>query len=81
MEWIFRIWTYLFWIPTLASAVAGCLAVASGIVARPVPPVLWFVTAVLLQSTSGLLSVAWTIGLVAQTGLAIYLSLRLKLDA
>jgi hypothetical protein len=81
VELIVRIWTFVFWIPTLASVVAGWLALGSGIVARPVPLVLWFLTALLLQFASGLLSAAWTVGLVAQSGLAIYLSVRLKLQA
>ena len=81
MEWIVRIWTFIFWIPLLASVVAGWLALGRGILARPVPLVLWFLTALLLQFASWPLSVAWMVGLVAQSGLAIYLSIRLKLEA
>ena len=81
MEWIFRIWTFMFWIPPLASAVAGWLALGRGILVRPVPLVLWFLTALLLQFASGLLSVTWAVGLVAQSALAVYLSIRLKLEA
>ena len=81
MEWIFRTWTLMFWIPLIASAAAGCLALRSGILVRPVPLVLWFLAALLLQFASGLFSVAWTVGLVAQSALAIYLSIRLKLEA
>ena len=81
MEWIFRVWTLMFWVPAVASAVAGCSALGHGIMARPLPHVLWFLTALLLQSASGLFSAAWIAGLVAQSALAIYLSIRLKLDA
>ena len=81
MEWIFRTWTLMFWVPLIASATTGCVALGRGILARPVPLVLWCLTALLLQSTSGLLSLAWIVGLVAQTALAIYLSIRLKLEA
>ena len=81
MAWGFRIWTLMFWVPPIASAVAGWFALGNGILARPVPLVLWFLTALLLQFASGLFSAAWTVGLVAQSALAIYLSIRLKLDA
>jgi len=53
----------------------------SCILARPVPLVLWFLAALLLQFVSGPFSMMWTIGLVAQSALAIFLSIRLKLEA
>lgn len=81
MEWIVRTWTLIFWVPLIASAATGWLALSSGILARPAPLALWFLTALLLQFASGLFSVAWTAGLVAQSALAIYLSIRLKLEA
>ena len=81
MAWVFHIWTLIFWVPPIASALAGWFALGNGILARPVPHVLWFLTALLLQLASGLFSAAWTVGLVAQAALAIYLSIRLKLDA
>lgn len=81
MAWIFRTWTLIFWLPLIASAAAGWSALGTGMLTRPVPIALWFVTALLLQFTSGLFSVAWTVGLVAQSALAIYLSIRLKLEA
>lgn len=80
MAWMFRIWTLLFWLPAIASAATAWFALGSGILARPVL-VVWFLTALLLQSASRLFSVAWTVGLVAQSALAIYLSIRLKLEA
>ena len=81
MEWIFRTWTLMFWVPLIASAATGLFALGRGLLQRPVPLVLWFLTALLLQSASGPFSMAWTIGLVAQSALAIYLSIRLKLEA
>lgn len=81
MAWMFRTWTFMFWVPVIASVSTGWIALASGILARPVPPVLWFLTALLLQFASGPFSMTWVVGLVAQSALAIYLSIRLKLDA
>jgi hypothetical protein len=81
VEWIFHIWTLMFWIPLVASVAAGWVALGSGILARPIPLVLWCLTALLLQFASGLFSVPWIAGLVAQSALAIYLSIRLKLEA
>ncbi|AMY08823.1 hypothetical protein LuPra_02029 [Luteitalea pratensis] len=81
MEWIFRTWTLMFWVPLIASAATGWFALGRGLLARPVPLVLWFLTALLLQFASGPFSMAWTSGLVAQSALAIYLSIRLKLEA
>ncbi len=81
MAWMFRIWTFMFWFPLIASAATGWIALGSGIVARPAPLVLWFFTALLLQFASGSFSMAWIAGLVAQSALAIYLSIRLKLEA
>ena len=81
MAWLFDIWKLMFWIPVVASAATGCFALASGILARPIPHALWFLTSLLLQFASEPLSIAWTVGLMAQSALAIYLSVRLKLDA
>lgn len=81
MELLVRTWTFMFWLPALASAGMAWFALASGILARPLPVVLWCATALLLQFSTNPFSVPWTVGLVAQSGLAIYLSIRLKLDA
>ena len=81
MAWLFDIWKLMFWIPVVASAATGCFALASGILVRPIPHALWFLTSLLLQFASEPLSIAWTVGLMAQSALAIYLSVRLKLDA
>ena len=81
MAWLFDIWKLMFWIPVVASAATGWLVLESGIVVRPIAPALWFLTALLLQVTSAPLSVPWTLGMVAQSALAIYLSVRLKLGA
>ena len=81
MAWLFDIWKLIFWIPVAASAATGWFALESGILVRPIPPALWFLTSLLLQFASEPLSVAWTVGLVAQSALAIYLSVRLTLGA
>lgn len=81
MTWLVRSWSLMFWLPPLVSATAAALAVGSGIVARPLPIVLWFVSALLLQFASRELSVAWSVGLAAQAALAVYLVIRLKLEA
>ena len=81
MAWLFDIWTLIFWIPAVASAAAGWFALESGILVRPIPAALWFLTALLLQFASEPLSLPWTLGLVAQSALAIYVSVRLKLGA
>ena len=81
MAWMFRIWTLMFWLPVVASAATGWIAVGSGLVARPALLALWFLTSLLLQVASEPFSIAWTAGLLAQSALAIYLSIRLKLEA
>lgn len=81
MAWLFDIWELMFWIPVVASLATGWFALESGILVRPIPPALWFLTSLLLQFASDSLSVAWTVGLVAQSALAIYFSIRMKLDA
>jgi hypothetical protein len=78
---MFRIWTFMFWLPLIASAATGWIALGSGILARPALLALWFLTALLLQFASGPFSMTWIVGLVAQSALAIYLSIRLKLEA
>ena len=81
MAWLFQLWTLMFWIPAVASAAMGWCAIERGTVRRPASMMLWFLIACLVQCTSPPLSIAWTAGLVAQSALAVYLSIRLKLDA
>lgn len=81
MAWLFDMWKLMFWIPAVASAATGWFALERGILVRPMPLALWCLTSLLLQFASAPLSSAWTVGLVAQSVLAIYLSVRLKLDA
>lgn len=69
------------WLPVVASLATGWLALGNGTLVRPVPVALWFLTAFVLQLASELFSMAWIVGLVAQSALAIYLNIRLKLDA
>lgn len=81
MEWLFRTWTLMFWVPVVASAATGWLARGRGILVRPLPVALWWLTAFALQLASELFAPAWIAGLLAQSALAIYLSIRLKLEA
>lgn len=80
MAWLFDIWMLMFWIPVVASAAAGWFALEKGILGRPIPLALWFLASLLVQFESQPLSLAWTLGLVAQSALAIYLSIRIKTD-
>jgi hypothetical protein len=77
---IVQVWTFMFWVPLLASTTSGCLLLGRGMVMRPLPVLVWFAAALLLQSLSGQFSAAWTVGLVAQSALAIYLTIRLKFE-
>ncbi|BCS32408.1 hypothetical protein TBR22_A16220 [Luteitalea sp. TBR-22] len=79
MAWLFDVWMLTFWIPVLASAGTGWFAIESGLV-RSLPIALWFLAALVLQFESAPLSLAWSAGLVGQTVLAIYLSIRLRLE-
>ena len=81
MALLFDIWTLMFWIPALVSAGTGWFAFENGLLVRPIPTALWFMTALLLQFATPPLSMAWTAGVVAQTALATYLSIRAKLEA
>jgi hypothetical protein len=81
MAWLVDIWKLMFWIPAVASAATGWFALGSGTIVRPIPLALWFLTSLLLQFASEPLSMAWAAGLLVQSALAIYLSVRLKLDA
>ena len=81
MAWLFDIWKLMFWIPVVASAAAGWFSLGTGVLVRPIPPAVWFLAALLLQFASEPFSPAWTVGLVAQSALAIYLIVLLKLDA
>jgi hypothetical protein len=81
MTLLFETWTLIFWIPTLVSAGTGWFALEHGMLVRPIPTALWFITALLLQFTAPLFSAAWAAGMLAQVALAVYLSIRLKLEA
>ena len=81
MSELVRTWTLMFGLPVLVSVAAGCLSFASGILTRPLLVAAWFVAALLLQLSSTQLSLAWSLGLAAQSVLAIYLVIRLRLEA
>jgi surface polysaccharide O-acyltransferase-like enzyme len=80
MAWLFQIWMLMFWLPAVASAAMGWFAIERGIIRRPASMTLWCLMACLLQFASPPLSIAWTAGLLAQSALAVYLSMRLKLE-
>ncbi len=75
-----KVYFMIFWIPTIASAVSLWIARSGGAVSHPALLLAWFVLAWLLQFFSVALSPSWAIGLALQTILAVYLSIRLKLD-
>lgn len=81
MTLLFETWTLMFWIPALVSAGTGWFALENGLLVRPLPAAVWFITALLLQFTAPLFSAAWAAGMVAQVALAVYVSIRLKLEA
>ena len=81
MAWLFDIWALMFWIPVAASAATGWFALERAALAQPIPLALWFLTSLLLQCASEPLSMTWTVAMVCQSALAIYLSVRLKLHA
>jgi hypothetical protein len=70
----------IFWIPPVVSAVSLGIAWSCGILRRPVLLFAWFGLALALQLIAYTLSPAWAIGLVLQVILAVYLTIRLKLD-
>ncbi len=75
-----KVYFMMFWIPTIASAVMLWIARSGGIVRHPTLLLAWFAIAWCLQFFSVTLSPLWAIGLAAQTILAVYLSIRMKLD-
>jgi hypothetical protein len=67
----------LFWIPPIASTVM-LLLVWRGVPRPGVVAACWGV-ALMLQGISGLFSPLWTVGLILQVGVAVYLGLKLTL--
>ena len=73
---IFRVYSLVFWIPSVASA--ALLMLSWGELRRPLLHLVWFAAALLLQAGSGMFSPVWVAGLLPQTGLATYLAIRWK---
>lgn len=72
------IYALLFWLPALASAFGLAFAWTSGILRRPWVPLAWFAVALFLQFQGSAFAHAWTVGLVLQTVLAVYLLVRMR---
>jgi hypothetical protein len=73
-----QIYFLIFWIPAVASAVGLLISLRSGLLNRAGLFVAWFGVALLMQIVGGLFSPLWTIGLVLQAVLAIYLAMKIK---
>ena len=69
----------IFWIPAIASLLLLLAARRIGLFRRFGAALLWYLIAFALQVTGQIFSPAWTIGLVLQVSLAIYIAIRLKL--
>ena len=76
---MFRIYLMIFWIPAIASAVMLVAMWRTGVFTRPMGLVVWYLVALALQVIGGLFSPVWTIGLVLQVVLAVYVAIRFKL--
>jgi hypothetical protein len=75
-----EIYFLIFWIPTIASALSLWIAWNTGTLSRPLLLLAWFGIALFLQIVTFRFSPGWAIGLGLQAALAVYLSLRRKLD-
>ena len=73
--------TTSFWLPGIAAAISLWLAIRSGILAQPVVFVAWFLVGALCQAKGAMFSPLWAAGLVSQVVLAIYLQIKLRVDA
>lgn len=76
---MFQIYLLIFWIPAIASLLMLLAARRTGIFARFGAFLLWFLVALALQVVGQVFSPAWTVGLVLQVLLALYIAIRLKL--
>ena len=77
----FTLFRSLFWIPPIASSVMLFLGWRSGLIPRTRPVAVWWGVALILQGLAGLFSPVWTVGLVLQVGVAVYLGLKLTLPS
>lgn len=74
-----RAMRYLWYIP-IVSVVMLFLVWWRGILPRPIIPAFWCAVAFLLQGFSERFSLPWTMGLVTQAVIALYLAVKLKLS-
>ena len=81
MQAVAQIYFLIFWIPAVVSGAGLWLAWSGGYLRRPMLFLLWFVAALLLQLVAARFSPGWAIGLFLQAILAVYLTIRRKLDA
>ena len=70
---------YFYVTPAVVSLGSFLYARRVGIIGRPLPLMVTFVIAALLQFASAWGSPAWAVGLVLQVGLAIYILIQIKL--
>jgi len=76
---MFQIYLLIFWIPAIASLLMLLAVRRTGVITRFGALVLWYLVALVLQVIGGLFSPAWTVGLVLQVLLAVYILIRFKL--
>ena len=69
----------IFWIPAIASAVMLFIAGRARLLNRVGRLVLWFLLALAMQIVGQIFSPLWTIGLVVQVILAVYMAIQIKL--
>jgi hypothetical protein len=70
-----------FWLPGIVAVTGFILAWNAGILRRPLIPLSVLAVGLLLQTIGAVFSPAWAAGLVSQVALAVYLLVRLKIDA
>ncbi len=70
----------MFLIPPVASAVLFLLLWWADLLARPVRTGVCVAGGVVVQLLAPAFSVAWVVGLLLNVGMAVYLSIRLKLE-
>jgi hypothetical protein len=78
---LYLIGPYAVWLPAVVTAGGFLFARRLGVITRPLPLVILFLVAALLQFVSGTYSPAGALGLVLQAGLAIYILIQIKLGA
>jgi ABC-type sugar transport system permease subunit len=72
------IYRLAFMLPAITAAVSVVLAWNAGLLRRPLVPIVWFLSALILQAIGALFSPAWAVGLVLQVALALYLIIKMK---